>query len=105
MTRPIIGQSVTVEGRDAPAAPGTLALSLQPALPTNMGAVGCDAWFDVRNWVILNQTTTPAWTLQVPLPNAPQLAGFALALQAFYVPTASPIGYDLTNALWARLGY
>ncbi len=106
MTRPLLGQTVTIEGRDCPAgANGILALSRQPALPYNFGVVGCDAWWDLSNWAMLNTTTTTSWQLLVPLPNVPQLAGLDVALQAFYLPTASPVGFDLSNALWARFGF
>ncbi|MFO1076752.1 MAG: hypothetical protein U1E73_03395 [Planctomycetota bacterium] len=106
MTRPILGQTVLIEGRGCPGgASGALALSRQPALPFNLGVAGCDAWWDLGNWQLLYQTTTPTWQLVVALPNVPQLAGFDVALQAFYLPTASPIGFVLSNALWARLGF
>ena len=32
-------------------------------------------------------------------------AGLEIALQAFYVPTGGPLGFDLSNGIWARLGY
>ncbi|MCA8974651.1 MAG: FG-GAP repeat protein [Planctomycetes bacterium] len=107
MTPPTIGQTVTLVGRDCPpTAPGTLALSLQPPYPSSFGFPGCDAWFDVRNWVIVHQpAATSAWTYALPLPNAPQLAGIHVAVQAFYVPTSSPIGFDLSNAIWSRIGF
>jgi hypothetical protein len=28
-----------------------------------------------------------------------------MALQAFWSPTAGPLGYDLSNGVWARLGW
>jgi hypothetical protein len=107
MTRPVLGGMVTFAGRDAPAGGAcTLALSTLPVLPTNLGIAGCNAWFDVSNWVILAQPTqTPSWSISLPLPNARQLIGYEVALQAFYVGTSTPLGYDLTNGLWARLGY
>lgn len=107
ITRPILGSSVRVEGRDGPtfSGGGVLALSTQPTQPFNFGVVGCDAWFDVTNWAMLYQPGGSSWVLQVPLPNAPQLAGLGIALQAFYVQTNSPIGMDLSNGVWAKIGY
>ena len=32
-------------------------------------------------------------------------AGFSVASQAFYAPTLSPIGIDVTNGVWALFGY
>jgi hypothetical protein len=107
MTRPVLGQNVTLVGRDCPpGALGTVALSGQPPFSFQLGVVGCNAWFDVGNWVILHQPPLLAtWTTTLRLPNAPQLAGLEVALQAFYVPTGGPLGFDLSNGIWARLGY
>jgi hypothetical protein len=106
-TRPVLGQTVTIVGRDCPLnAYGTLALSQVPNQPINLGAAGCDAWFDLANWVIAhNPPPGASWTLQLPIPAAPQLAGFDVALQAFYLPTNGPLGYDLSNAVWIKLGF
>lgn len=107
ISRPIIGSSVLVEGRDGPAfsGGGVLALSMQPSQSVNLGVVGCDVWWDLSNWAMLYQPGGGNWSLQVGIPNAPQLAGLGIALQAFYVQTNSPIGMDLTNGVWARIGY
>ncbi len=106
VTRPRLGFVATVEGRDAPAgAVGFLAFSPQPGAPTNLGVMGCDAWFDLSNGLLLHQPTGVNWTFQFPVPAAPQLAGCGFALQAFYAPTFSAIGMDLSNGVWARLGY
>ena len=50
-------------------------------------------------------TAAPDWQLSFPLPNARPLVGLEIALQAYYVGTNTPLGYDLTNGLWTRLGY
>ena len=106
ITRPRIGQTATIEGRDAPAGTvGFLAFSPQPTLPTNLGVVGCDAWFDVTNGSLLHQPSGVNWTFTFAVPPAPQLVGYAFALQAFYAPTFSPIGIDVTNGIWARFGF
>jgi hypothetical protein len=106
ITRPRLGYVATVEGRDAPpAAVGFLAFSPMPGTSTSLGVMGCDAWFDLANGLLLHQPTGVNWTFQFPVPAAPQLAGCGFALQAFYVPTFSAIGMDLSNGIWARLGY
>jgi hypothetical protein len=107
MTRPVLGQTVVFVGRDAPpSVAGFLALSAQPVTAINLGAVGCDAWFDITNWAALHQPASGGgWSFTVPLPNAPQLAGLQVAAQAFYAPTNGPLGYDLSNGVWARIGY
>ena len=97
----------TIAGRDAPSSvPGTPVLSHMPAGPTNLGVGSCDAWFDIRSGSALAAlATAPDWSLQLPRPNARDLVGSEIALQAFYSGTNTPIGLDLTNGIWARLGY
>lgn len=107
LSRPVLGGVVTIAGRDAPlGAPGTLVLSFLPAGPANLGVGGCDAWFDLGSGAALAAlATAPDWSLQLPLPNLRALVGTEIALQAFYAGTTTPIGLDLTNGIWARLGY
>lgn len=105
-TRPLLGQIVTIALRDGPSGSnGVLAFSARPVTPTYLGASTCTAHFDLGNWVMLLATAQPQWTLGVPVPNAPQLAGIEFALQCFYSPTGGPTGLDLSNGLAARIGY
>ncbi|MFY9342108.1 MAG: FG-GAP-like repeat-containing protein [Planctomycetota bacterium] len=106
ITRPVLGQLALIEGREAPfGTVGFLGFSPQPTFPTSLGVVGCDAWFDPTNGLLLYQSTGSSWGFYFPVPLAPQLAGYAFALQAFYAPTFSPIGIDLTNGVWGRFGF
>lgn len=106
ITRPRIGQTLSIVGRDSPVgAVGFLAFSSQPALATSLGVVGCDAWFDPAAGILLNTSTTVDWQVSLPIPALPQLAGYRIALQAFYAPTFSPIGLDLSNGVWGMLGF
>lgn len=105
-TRPILGQAMTIAGQDGPVGVGgVLVFSLQPQAPTWLGASSCFAWFDLGAGVALAPLTQPQWSLSLPLPLVPQFAGLEIALQSFYAPTAGPLGYDLSNGVWARLGY
>lgn len=105
-TRPILGQTLTIAGQDGPAGVGgVLVWSLQPAAPTWLGASSCYALFDLGGGNVLAPLTQPQWSLSLPLPLVPQFAGLAIALQSFYSPTSGPLGYDLSNGVWARLGY
>ena len=105
-TRPVLGQIVTIALRDGPSGSnGLLAFSARPGTPTYLGASTCTAHFDLGNWVMLLATVQPQWTLGVPVPNAPQLAGIEFALQSFYSATGGPTGIDLSNGLAARIGY
>ena len=107
LTRPVLGQTMTVVGRDCPpAAYGTLLLGRPADRAIFLGAVGCVAWVD-RASVSAFHTPPPGatWSLPVALPLIPPLAGFELALQAVYAPTNGPLGFDLSNAVVARLGF
>ncbi len=105
MSRPVIGRSLTIACRDGAAgALGVLLLSRPPVYPIPLGASTCSSAIDLGNWVTLHTTNAAQWSIQVPVPNVPQLAGVGIALQTIYGPTGGPLGYDLSNGLWARLG-
>ncbi len=105
-TRWLIGQDVTVVCRDGTAgALGVLGFGVAPELPFHLGVSTCQAAFDPGAWVGLHETTLTDWTITFPLPGVPQLAGIEVALQAIYNPTNGPLGIDLSNGLWARIGY
>jgi hypothetical protein len=105
-TRPVLGGVMTLVGRDCPPnALGVVAMSGVPDLPLNLGATGCDLWFR-SGWVSLHSPPPGSqWSLPVPIPAIAQLAGLHLALQAMYFPTGGPLGFDLSNGLWLRVGY
>jgi hypothetical protein len=107
MTRPVLGQNLTLVGIGCPAGSvGAVGLGPRPEISFNLGVPGCNAWFDPGNWSILHVPAPgPTWTYSLVVPLIPQLAGLQVALQAFYLPTNSPIGIDLTNGLWARIGF
>ena len=106
MSRPILGQPVTILGFDGPAnTNGLLLFSLRPSAPTYLGASSCFAWFAYGNASVLQVLTAPQWSFTVGLPLVPQLAGLEVAVQSYYAPTAGPLGYDLGNGIWARFGY
>ncbi|MBL8753272.1 MAG: VCBS repeat-containing protein [Planctomycetes bacterium] len=106
MTLPRLGTNVVVAGQDAPpGAVGLVAFSLQPPVGINLGITGCDAWFDLASGSLLQTTTTAAWQFAFPMPAAPQLAGVGIALQAVYAPSLHPLGFDLSNGLWGRIGW
>lgn len=107
MTRPLLGQNVTLVGIDCPVGSvGAVGIGPRPDIPFNLGVPGCNTWFHPNNWSILYVAAPgPTWTFSLGVPLVPQLAGQQVALQAFYLPTSSPIGIDLTNGLWARIGF
>ena len=105
-SRPILGQTMTIAGQNGPAGvPGLLVFSLQPPAATWLGVSTCYAYFDFGSAIALAALPGPQWSLPFPIPLIPQGAGFEIALQAFYAPTSGPLGLDLSNGVWARLGY
>ena len=107
VSRPILGSTAQIVVRDAPLnAPGLLILSAAPRGTTNLGAQGCDVAFDLSAWAQLaNLAGSSSYSLPLPIPQVPQFAGLDLALQAFFLPTSGPLGFDLSNGVWARVGY
>jgi hypothetical protein len=105
-SRPIVGQNMTITGLDGPAnTGGVLVFSLRPPYPAYLGVSSCFAWFDLGAGSALAPLTQPQWNLVLPVPAVPQLAGLEIALQSYYAPTAGPLGLDLSNGVWARIGY
>jgi hypothetical protein len=104
-TRPILGQVLTIAGQYSPPVPGLLAFSLKPPAATWLGASTCYAYIDLGNAIVLAGITQPQWSLPVPIPLLPQGAGIEIALQAVFLPTSGPLGFDLSNGVWGRLGY
>ena len=83
-----------------------MVMGLQPEYPVNFGFTGCLGWWHLASGVPLFATPPQAtWSQTIGLPNVPQLAGLQLALQAFFPASNSPIGFDLSNAIWTQIGY
>jgi len=106
VTDPVIGQMMTVSGRHA--VPNTVGFVLvSPILRPGLRlAAGCytyvdPGWFAVLTSFVPRQSS---WQVGFPLPNAPALIGAVAAMQAFFAPTAAPIGIDFTNGVHVRLG-
>lgn len=104
-TRPVLGQIVTIAGTGTAGTGGLLVFSLQPTYPTWLGASSCVAWFDLGAGSVLATLSQPPWSVSLPLPLVPQLAGLEVALQTLWAPTPGPLGYDLSNGVWARFGW
>ena len=72
----------------------------------NIGVAGCDTWLDpASRFVLMVNPPAPDWVETIMIPAIPQLAGMNITLQAVYVPTDGPMGFDLTNAILAKFGY
>ncbi|MGE0144550.1 MAG: FG-GAP repeat domain-containing protein [Planctomycetota bacterium] len=107
VSRPILGATAQIAIRDAPlAAPGIVVFSAAPLGTTNLGAQGCDAVFSFAAWgTYANLSGSSSYDLTLPIPQVPQFAGIDLALQCLFGPTNGPLGFDLSNGIWARVGY
>jgi hypothetical protein len=105
---PRIGQPVTLSlAFGTPNAAGFLYSSSIPAAPMPVGS-GCVVQLDLTTFVAVAPVAanaTGAWSLTAGVPNLPSLAGVQLALQAALFGTAAPLGLDITNGLFATLGY
>lgn len=103
---PVIGSTVTFRGLDAqPNTTMLLTLSAPPTAPTRLGR-NCIAYIDPARLTILTTKTITASTWQhgIAVPNVPALAGVKLIAQAAFVPTTSPLGFDLSRGLYLGLG-
>lgn len=45
------------------------------------------------------------WSVGIPLPNDPSLAGLDLVAQPLFVSSTQPVGVDLGDAWWVTLGF
>jgi hypothetical protein len=105
---PVLGAfiSFAVAG-GTPNAVGGIYFSAIPAAPLAVGS-GCTAYLDLASFAELfpiGMNGAGAWSLGVVVPNLPPLAGTQVALQAVLLPTAGPLGFDLTNGVYATIGY
>jgi hypothetical protein len=97
-----LGASVTLSISNAAASTtGLLFASALATGPLQIGA-GCAVYLDLGTLIELAAfTTSPAgdWSLTVTAPSDPLLVGAQFALQSILLPTAGPLGFDLSNGL------
>jgi probable HAF family extracellular repeat protein len=107
-TLPHLAQALTFSVTQAqPGLAAEIFLSNIPAAPLPLGG-GCVAYVDIANMIpLFSLVTDPAgsWQTTMTIPNAPFLIGVQLAFQAVLYPTSGPFGADLTNGLFATIGY
>ena len=105
---PKLGQVTTLSVSNAtPLTSGMLYVGLLAPTPLVI-VTGCEVYLDLGSAQLLLPFTTDglgSWSLAVSLPLDPTLAGQQFALQAVVIPSGSPIGLDLTNAVLLNLGY
>lgn len=105
-TRPILGGSLSIAGRDVPSGlAGTLIVGLPLSPPLPLGFPGCSLHVNPTAGFLVATPPTTSWDLLFPLPMDPSVAGMALTAQAAYAPTLGALGFDLSNAVWMRVGY
>jgi hypothetical protein len=102
MNAPILGETLALRLFDgAPNAAGFLAASGIPAAPLALGS-GCTAFVDLATFIQFLPVATDAagaWSLFLPLPYQPSLVGVTLITQVALLPTAGPLGVDLSNGV------
>ncbi|HYC79204.1 MAG TPA: hypothetical protein VEI02_16415 [Planctomycetota bacterium] len=85
---------------------GEILFSLPGAPPLGIGP--CAVHIDLGAFLSLTPVFVDAlggWTLSLPLPFDPNLAGFALVLQGYVAPApGAPLGIDLTNGVLVVAG-
>jgi len=84
-TDPILGTTVRLSGEGAPA--GTIGVLLwgpPPAAPVDLGT-GVPLWIDTSTASVVPGLLNPTWTMSVPLPAGPLLAGLDINLQAWFL--------------------
>ena len=100
VTDPVLGGNAEFAAQSLP--PGSVALVLlgPPAWPP-LAVGGCLVHVDVARAIVQGPFAAPAGAVQfsIPVPNAPELAGVALAAQALAGPALGPLGVDLTHAV------
>jgi hypothetical protein len=106
---PILGQ--TVQLTCANATPSVAGLVFAGLPPTNPIQLSKACFFYIDPLVGLFPlgagitSATGTMNLNVPVPNDPSLVCGQLNLQAVFIPTAGPLGADLTNGLEWTFGY
>jgi hypothetical protein len=97
-----LGVTVTLSITNAvPSTPGLLFASAPAAVPLPIGG-GCSVYLDLASLTELFPFTTSAtgaWSTSVLVPSDAGLVGAQFALQAVVLPTAGPLGLDLSNGL------
>jgi hypothetical protein len=104
-TDPVLGAVMQVSGEGAASGQsGALLLGL-PVPALRLGG-GCYLYLHAATAQVLAPFAPVAgsWSLPVPVPAVPALAGLRFGLQALLAPSAAPLGFDLTNAVVGTLG-
>lgn len=103
---PVLGQSVSVRGWNAPAGDASvLALSAPLSSPTTNPLLGSAAlWLDLGTFQLLKVALTPNWTYPQTLPLDAALVGAAFNVQAFTVDATTLTDWKASNGLRLFLG-
>ena len=106
-TDPVLGTTQTIRLENIKNGSfGVLILGFPKPPPVDLGH-GCEGWLNAAlpfvtvPWLQQSGTTH---TISAPVPNAPELLGLFLGMQAFVLPTDAPNGFDVTNAVLEVFG-
>jgi hypothetical protein len=107
-TAPRVGQSVVLTLTQAtPNASGFVYGSGFPAASVPLGS-GCVVEVDLASFSPFFPVTADAsgaWSLGLVIPPDAAFVGVQVAMQAAVFNTSGPFGFDLSNAVWAIVGY
>lgn len=105
---PQIGHDVILSlSQGSPNKAGALFYSSVPSSALPLGG-GCTVQLDLATFAELLPVATNssgAWSLMVPLPSDPALAGLIQVMQIALFGTSGPLGFDLSNGLVATIGW
>ncbi|MDF1800427.1 MAG: hypothetical protein P1V81_14710, partial [Planctomycetota bacterium] len=101
-----LGGTVTIRATGAPAgALSLLAMGGTLALPsTTLVLPGSAAWIDPLTGSILSATVTESWSVSLPVPATPGLAGLAMTLQSWTLVGPGLLPAETSNGLAFVLG-
>jgi hypothetical protein len=104
-TDPVLGTVMQVSGDGAASGQGGALLLGLPVPALRLGG-GCYLYLQTTTAQVLAPFAPVAgsWSVAVPVPAVPALAGLRVGLQALLGPSAAPLGFDVTNAVVCTLG-
>lgn len=106
---PALGTALTTTIFRAPAGQaGFLFMDLDWPQRLNLGG-GCSTHLNlarIAQWITFPVVTNASgtWSFPYTMPNDPALTGFPLTMQAVFPGGSTPVGLDMTNSHFSRLG-
>lgn len=107
VTDPVLGGNMVMKGARAPVSVvAAAAFGFRGTHSLYLGQL-CWSHVDIQRWhthLAVFVTNKADWQVAFPIPNDARLIGLHAALQTWYLPTSSPLRFDLSNGVWLTLG-